>query len=304
MNLESKLDMGFDKLKKYLGMGLVGATLATTQPNIEVNNSDNDGISSAKNHIEMSFGGSKAYSTDLPQEALKIFDDSGSKAISLAARLIANGDRTDRVTGIMYPEYKRYNIGLQENFDNIKANKEDMNKIQYWVLEKIKTRNIDSEFLKGGLGIIPPNHDKNPALWHAVRAMTNLAPQEREADLLKSLYIYATGNENGALPLLNGSFMELEEVQNRIPKYKKLFPERTKEELGETAYLIITLKNTSFQSPNDVAIVLNLISNFYYNSNREKYDIYGGTLTFNLEKTNQIKNYRTTNNSPVIDINF
>ena len=94
---------------------------------------------------------------------------------------------------------------------------------QYWLLLKIYEGDdyniFADEFGNPGLGVPPP--PPSPlAGWYFARGLRDNSP-DNESDLLKALYIAATGSPEGAEPIINGTFMDVPGVRERVREWKR-----------------------------------------------------------------------------------
>lgn len=133
----------------------------------------------------------------------------------------------------------------------------EMHTPQYWLLAKLALDNRTYTRIaniaageKTSKQDVPVLHDKG-VLNFAQGMRADLSREQREELLLKALYIGATGSENGANPILDGSYMRRPEVMAKVKEWKEKhnYAPHSNEGNHLSAYLSITLRGSVRNGP-------------------------------------------------------
>ena len=223
---------------------------------------------------------------------------------------LINEDENLRGTGrtmSQFIEYALYpNQGIS-NRNNIaittrKVPREDMRTPQYWLLLKIYRGRAYN--LIAGRGVPPP--PPSPlAGWYFARGLRDNSP-DNESDLLKALYIAATGSPEGAEPIINGTFMDVPGVRERAEVWRRNSPRPdalSQEGAYHLAYLLMTLvdRDEEFGDAELVDLSLGMLPEYYLDRRRQKSEemnsIYKGGVASRLVRAGKLAcyHYRTNN---------
>lgn len=137
------------------------------------------------------------------------------------------GNTFDKVSYVMNPKENHVYVprGTWNGLAELQLGMDSVQLPEYWVLFKLghstldqSTYNNDFEELKDDI--------KDPGVYHlaaSLKTYRNPIKQRREAEqhLLKALYYAFHGNDNGATPLLNGSFVNMPEVQKKVQEWEE-----------------------------------------------------------------------------------
>ena len=191
-----------------------------------------------------------------------------------------------------------------------KIPRDDMDTPHYWLLLKIHEGRaynlIANEFGDPGLGIPPPPYPPS-GVWYFARGLRTGSP-DNESDLLKALYIGATGSPQGAEPIINRTFMNVPGVEERAEEWRRSSPNPnalSDEGANHFAYLLMTLVDTNeeFIDRELVDLSLGILPEFYADTispNSEKGLIYMSGIAFRLTREDRLARYHTLNEN-IID---
>ena len=188
---------------------------------------------------------------------------------------LINEDETLRGTGRTMSEFIKYelypNRGIS-NRNNIKITtrkvpREDMRTPQYWLLLKIwgdgynltfdGERSLDDS--NAGVPTLPPN----TGVWYFARGLRSRSP-DNESDFLKAWYIGATGSPEGAEAIINGTFMDVPGVWQRVRGWSEEFNFAPFSDEGNhlLAYNINILREANFRGCELVELSLGMLDMF------------------------------------------
>ena len=198
----------------------------------------------------------------------------------------------------MWPVQEYYDPrGVPTSIDKIP--REDMDTPQYWLLLKIWNNSYNStfegeRFLDGSNAGIPTlSFDDNKGVWYFARGLKS-GSSTNESDLLKALYIGATGSPDGAEPIINGTFMDVPGVREKVREWREEFNFAPHSDEGNhlLAYNLNILRNADFRDKELVELSLGLLGNFFRDVNlSEKERIYGEYIVTDLMRRDKLADY-------------
>ena len=223
---------------------------------------------------------------------------------------LINEDENLRGTGRTMSQFIQYALYPDQgisNRDNIaittrKVPIEDMDTPHYWLLLKIYPRNVfnNSADDNGNPGVgVPPPPSPPSGVWYFARGLRDDSP-DNESDLLKALYIGATGSPEGAEPIINGTFAEVPGVRERAEEWRRSSPNPdalSEEGANYYAYLLLTLVDTNEEFINRelVDLSLGMLPEFYNdiggNNSEEKELIYRGGVASSLTEADRLAGF-------------
>ena len=204
----------------------------------------------------------------------------------------------------MYPDQGYYSPrGIPTSIDKISS--EDMDTPHYWLLLKIHADDDYNFFADedGDPGLdVPPPPSPPSGVWYFARGLRDNSP-DNESDLLKALYIGATGSPDGAEPIINGTFMNVPGVTERAEEWRRSSPNPnafSDEGANHFAYLLMTLVdiNEEFIDRELVDLSLGILPEFYADTigpNSEREVIYRGGIAPRLTREDRLAGYHILN---------
>ena len=194
----------------------------------------------------------------------------------------------------MYPDQEYYDPrGIPTSVRKIPIR--DMDTPHYWLLLKINDDGYNyyaDEIGNPGLGVPPPPSPPS-GVWYFARGLRNRSP-DNESDLLKALYIGATGSPEGAEPILDGTFMRMQSVRDTVRKWKEEhnFAPYSDEGNHLVAYNLNRLREANFEDNELTELSLLALAKFYNEVNApEKMRIYIGEITRDLTEGGKLPEY-------------
>ena len=204
----------------------------------------------------------------------------------------------------MYPDQGYYSPrGIPTSIDKIPTS--DMDTPHYWLLLKIYNTDDYNVFADAdgnpGLSVPPPPYPPS-GVWFFAKGLRENNP-DSESDLLKALYIGATGSPQGAEPIINGTFAQVPGVRERAEEWRRRSPNPnawSDEGANHYAYLLMTLVDTNeeFKDRGLVELSLGILPEFYADTigpNNEKGLIYMAGIAFALTTKDRLAGYHIVN---------
>ncbi len=177
-----------------------------------------------------------------------------------------------------------------------KIPREDIGTPHYWLLLKIYEDNYNYYADEGGnpgMGVPPPPSPPS-GVWYFARGLRDNSP-DNESDLLKALYIGATGSPQGAEPIINGTFMNVPRVREKVREWRErnqLSSDLDEEEHLLLAYNLNVLRAVRFRDEELVELSLLALEDFYDGVRApSKSDIYGAEIIADLTRRDKLPRY-------------
>lgn len=129
----------------------------------------------------------------------------------------------------------------------------------------------------------------NTGLWHFARSLM-VTNEEAEADLLKALFIGATGSPDGAQAIIDSSFRDMPNVRAKVREWEKDHDFAPYSDEGNLLAGYVTLallgedeRRKTLEDRNLFELTLGMLSDFYQDiGSYEESAIYGGNLPATL----------------------
>lgn len=256
--------------------------------------------------------GGKAFAGSTPAispEAYAIWEKYPSmiKVLNLLNEEKATGKyKWHEIEYLMFPDKTSIPKDVGEFNNYVKISGQQFQTPQYWLLLKlIAPRNpevYDDIFnMKEIRGITNrPTNKNNLGVWYFGRGLVS-QNSSRESDLLKALYIGATGSENGANAILTGSYMRMPNVQSKVKEWKDKYNYAPFSDEGNHlgAYLKLTIKQ--IKDKELVALTLLALAEHYASNERKNVMI---SVTDNFVKMGMPNYYIDRDNKYIVPINI
>ena len=220
-------------------------------------------------------------------------------AIDLINRNYADDESVDDVLidYAMYPDQGYYSPrGISTSIDKISSG--DMDTPHYWLLLKIHTD--DYNFFAdadGDPGLdVPPPPSPPSGVWFFAKGLRDNNP-DSESDLLKALYIAAVGDPQPVEPIINGTFMDVPGVREKVREWKEKYNFAPHSDEGNhlLAYNVNILRKADFRDKELVELSLAMLDEFFRDFNfadyAEKEQIYGADIVWDLLKKKKLAGY-------------
>ncbi len=178
----------------------------------------------------------------------------------------------------------------------------DMDTPHYWLLLKILEGDGYNIFADNNgepfLGVPPPPSPPS-GVWYFARGLRTGSP-DNESNLLKALYIGATGSPDGAEPIINGTFMNVSGVREKVREWREEYDFAPHSDEGNhlLAYNLNILREAIFPNTEHfkgrelVELSLLGLEDFYDEVySPEKSNIYGGRIVGDLTKKDKLPGY-------------
>ncbi len=195
----------------------------------------------------------------------------------------------------MYPDQGYYSPrGIPTSIDKISS--EDMDTPHYWLLLKIHADDDYNFFADedGDPGLdVPPPPSPPSGVWYFARGLRDNSP-DNESDLLKSLYVGATGSPQGAEPIINGTFMNASGVREKVREWKEKYDFAPFSDEGNhlLAYNVNILRNVDFRDKELVELSLLTLADFYDRTNSpERRSLYRAWVIEDLTEKGKLPEY-------------
>ncbi len=183
-----------------------------------------------------------------------------------------------------------------------KIPKDDMGTPQYWLLVRIdnpgtRSYNLLFDGRHDHLGVPPLS--PHTGVWYFARSLKSRS-STNESDLLKALYIGATGSPQGAEPIINGTFMNVSGVREKVREWREEYDFAPHSDEGNhlLAYNLNILREAIFPNTEHfkgrelVELSLLALEDFYDEVySPEKSNIYGGRIVGDLTKKDKLPGY-------------
>ena len=152
----------------------------------------------------------------------------------------------------------------------------DMGTAHYWLLLKIYDigyNYLADETGDPGAGVPPPPYPPSP-VWFFAKGLRKNNP-DSESDLLKALYIAALGDPKWAEPVINGTFMDVPGVREKVTEWKEKhnFAPYSHEMNHFLAYNLNLLRKADFRDKELVELSLLALRDLF-NNGHEKENVY------------------------------
>ena len=168
-----------------------------------------------------------------------------------------------------------------------KIPREDMGTPHYWLLLKIYEDNYNYYADEGGnpgMGVPPPPYPPS-GVWFFAKGLRENNP-DSESDLLKALYIAAVGDPQPVEPIINGTFMDVPGVREKVREWEKNnFAPHSDEGNHLLAYHVNILRKADFRDKELVELSLAMLDDYFSDINfadAEKRRLYGADIIVDL----------------------